>query len=60
MLKPSAVLDTNIFISALHWKGTPLKLYKSWLNGEFHLITSTKILSELCHVLEDDFGWGHE
>ena len=58
MLK--VVIDTNIFISALHWAGVPLKVYKSWLDGEFRLGISREILSELGSVLENDFDWAHE
>ncbi len=58
MLK--VVFDTNIFISALHWTGVPLTVYRRWLEGEFHLGISGKILSELGSVLENDFNWAHE
>ncbi len=58
MLK--VVLDTNIFISALHWTGVPLTVYRRWLEGEFRLGISREILSELGGVLENDFGWAHE
>lgn len=58
MLK--VIFDTNIFISALHWTGTPWKIYERWLNAEFHLVTSKEILSELSRVLEDEFDWAHE
>jgi len=55
-----AVFDTNIFISALHWAGVPLKIYKRWLEGEFRLVISKEILSELGRVLENDFDWARE
>jgi len=52
------VLDTNVFVSALNWPlGKPRKIYDRWLSGEFQLITSTEILSELMRILRDEFGW---
>lgn len=58
MLK--VVFDTNIFISALHWEGTPWEIYERWLEDEFHLATSKEILSELGRVLEEEFDWAAE
>lgn len=50
------VFDTNIFISALHWAGTPRKIYERWLEGKFRLVVSKEILSELSSVLENEFA----
>ena len=46
------VLDTNIFISALGWKGKPRKIFEMCLNGELDLITSPDILQELDRVMD--------
>ena len=45
------VLDTNIFISGIHWKGPSEKILQLCLYGKFQLITSTPILDELKRIL---------
>jgi putative PIN family toxin of toxin-antitoxin system len=46
------VLDTNVLVSALITKGTPLDgLYQAWDAGSFQLVTSTSQLHELERVL---------
>lgn len=46
-----AVLDTNIFVSALLGKGPPAKLYEAFRNGEFELVCSKPLVAELADVL---------
>jgi putative PIN family toxin of toxin-antitoxin system len=47
-----AVLDTNVFISALLSRsGTPARIVERWLAGEFELVVSESLLSELEKVL---------
>ncbi|MGH7429950.1 MAG: putative toxin-antitoxin system toxin component, PIN family [Candidatus Methylomirabilaceae bacterium] len=50
-----AVLDTNVFISAL-FGGTPEDVYRAALRGQFVLITSPAILTELAQKLREKFG----
>lgn len=46
------VLDTNVVLSALLWRGTPYRLLDAIrLRGEIRLITSPALLSELADVL---------
>jgi putative PIN family toxin of toxin-antitoxin system len=46
------VLDTGIYISALITKGTPPdRLYQSWDEGAFHLVTSSEQIAELSRVV---------
>src|SRR3989338_8234325 len=45
------VLDTNIFISALGWKGKPRQLFQKCINGELELVTSPQQISELMRVM---------
>lgn len=52
-----AVLDTNIFISAIEWSGKPYAILKKWKNKKFTLITSIEILTELVEILRRDFGY---
>lgn len=50
-----AVLDTNILLSSLFWKGQPRKIADLAIENKFHAITSSEILEELKCVLEEDF-----
>jgi len=49
MLK--AVLDTNVFISGMFWKGDCEKILRMWFNDKFILISSLEIIQELIDVL---------
>ncbi|MBN2459170.1 putative toxin-antitoxin system toxin component, PIN family [Candidatus Woesearchaeota archaeon] len=46
------VVDTNILISALGWKGKPRALMELVLEGELKLIISGKQLKELIRVMD--------
>lgn len=45
------VIDTNVFISAFGWGGTPLKIIELLENGEIKNCISEDILAELCSAL---------
>ena len=45
------VLDTNIVISALLWRGDPYRLLQLGVAGEFELVTSPVLVAELADVL---------
>ena len=45
------VLDTNIVISALLWRGNPYRLLQLGVAGEFELLTSPVLIAELADVL---------
>lgn len=45
------VLDTNIVISALLWRGDPYRLLQLGVAGEFELLTSPVLIAELADVL---------
>ncbi|MDI6902511.1 MAG: putative toxin-antitoxin system toxin component, PIN family [Methanocellales archaeon] len=49
-----AVLDTNVWVSALLWRGNPHKILLRALDGDIKVITSTDILDELERVLRLD------
>lgn len=52
MKKPSAVVDTNLFISALILpKGNPSRLISLWKKNAFALVTSQAMIEELELVL---------
>ena len=45
------VLDTNVLVSGMLWKGNPEKIIHAWKAGKFELITSLATLAELQRVL---------
>jgi putative PIN family toxin of toxin-antitoxin system len=49
--------DTNIYISALVFSGTPRQFLLQAEAGRFELAISTAILNELQGVLRDKFAW---
>ena len=48
---PRVVLDANVFVSALLGKGSTSRLYEVFKAGEFELVCSKPLLSELAEVL---------
>jgi putative PIN family toxin of toxin-antitoxin system len=50
-------LDTNIYVSALHFGGKPMQLLQMGLEGELDLAVSQPILDETLRVLREKFGW---
>jgi|SRR5450759_1434163 putative PIN family toxin of toxin-antitoxin system len=61
-----AVLDTNVFVSAFLSAGSPPdRIVRAWRRGDFELVTSAPILSELEAVLARPhiakrLGWNAE
>jgi putative PIN family toxin of toxin-antitoxin system len=49
------VLDTNVFISALFWKGAPYQIFKRILEGAILNFVSPQILEELKERLLEKF-----
>lgn len=50
-----AVLDTNIFISALFWRGAPYRVVEQGLGGAFIMVTSPDIIQETSRTLTRKF-----
>lgn len=50
-MKIRVVLDTNIFISALFWKGNPNEILKKCYRGELQLLVSGDMLNEVEGIL---------
>ena len=46
-----AVIDTNVFISAVLFKGRTSELVECWRTGKFEFLLSKEILEEYIHVL---------
>lgn len=47
------LLDTNIFISGIFWRGSSNKVITNWKEGKFTLVTSLEAISEIIKVLKD-------
>ena len=47
------VLDTNVFISGIFWRGNSHKVLINWKEGHFTLVTSLGAISEIIKVLKD-------
>ena len=45
------VLDTNVFISGIHWTGASEKVLRAWMNEKFELVSSLPIIDELVMIL---------
>lgn len=45
------VLDTNIFISGIHWSGSSEKVLYAWFDNKFDLISSEETIQELAETL---------
>lgn len=50
------VLDTNVLISALFWRGNEYKVLQKAFEGGFELLISRAIIAELEGVLKKKFG----
>ena len=55
MLK-KVVLDTNVFLSAIFYQGTPFEIIKLWKHGKFTLCLSPELLAEILEKLQVKFG----
>jgi len=55
-----AVFDTNIFLSAMLFGGTPEILMREARARRIELFTSPEILAELASILEGKFRWADE
>lgn len=51
------VLDSNVYISALLFKGIPGKILDMALKNEIILITSDEIITETVRILREKFKW---
>lgn len=45
------VLDTNVLISAVGWRGAAYHVWEACLQGRHHLVTSRELLDEIERVL---------
>ena len=47
------VLDTNLLLSGIFWKGTPKRLLDAWMEEKFTVVITEEILSEYSRVLQE-------
>ena len=47
------LLDTNVFISGIHWNGASAEVLRLWFEGEFQLFISNSILNEITRTLQN-------
>lgn len=52
-MKIKAILETNVFISGVFWKGPPFEILKAWQERCFHLVISLPILDEYRRILNE-------
>ena len=52
-MKIKAILDTNVFISGVFWKGPPFEILNAWQEQRFRLAISPPILDEYRRVLDE-------
>ena len=55
-----AVLDTNVWISAILWRGAAYQIRHRAETGDYTTVTSNEILHELVEVLRRDFDLSDE
>ena len=55
-----AVLDTNIIISSIFWKGNPHEVVRKGVLGEYRLVVSAEILDEVANKLRTKFKFPEE
>jgi uncharacterized protein len=55
--KPKVVIDTNVFVSGLTFKGKPREVLDLVWRGDIEAYISTFIIKELEETLKKDFGW---
>lgn len=58
--KPKVVIDTNVFVSGLNFKGKPREILDLIWKEEIKVCISPFILRELEKILEGVFGWNKE
>ena len=52
-MKIKAILDTNVFVSGVFWKGPPFEIPEAWQEQRFRLALSPPILDEYRRVFDE-------
>jgi predicted nucleic acid-binding protein len=48
-----AVIDTNIVISGIFWKGPPFRILQAWVGGSFIPLLSPDVVDEYKRVIDE-------
>ncbi len=54
------MLDTNVIISSIFWKGKPYEVVKRGLEGGYQIVVSPEILDEVVERLRNKFQFPEE
>ena len=54
-----AVIDTNVYISAVLFGGNSEKIIEAGRDGQIELLVSPHIITEIADVLRRKFNWSH-
>ena len=54
------LLDTNIIISSVFWRGNPYEVVRKGILGEYQLVISAEILDEVVDKLRNKFKFPEE
>jgi len=54
------VVDTNIIISSIFWRGKPYEVIRRGIIGDYQLVTSLEILDEVVDKLRNKFQFPEE
>ena len=54
-----AVIDTNVYISAVLFGGNSEKIIEAGRDGEIELLFSPHIITEIADILRRKFNWSH-
>ena len=49
----NVIIDTNVLVSGIFFKGPPYDILLAWKNGKFNLIITDEILEEYKRVIEE-------
>lgn len=60
MTSTRAVLDTNIWVASIHWRGKPYQIRKYVEQGVFTSVLSLAILTEVMYILRTHFQLSDE
>jgi putative PIN family toxin of toxin-antitoxin system len=58
--KPKVVIDTNVFVSGLTFKGKPREVLDLIWRGDIEACISSFIFKELEETLKKDFSWDRD
>lgn len=49
----NVILDTNVLVSGIFFKGPPYRIFQFWKKGQFDIVISHEILEEYRRLIQD-------